>query len=388
MKIGYLFKSEFFKLNQGMLKKKKSLFFDGDLRRFEKILLDYFVEVGLEKGRNEIDSHILGYLMLHQKLTQKHIRELSKELFIKNSKRGISNGSISAFLNGIYSKIGILKKKKVEGSNYLFEYSVSRHISRASLESTKIGMKIINDYISSLHQIINSLKKISTQNIADLDFNNLFVKRMDDILKFTKSYKIIIEKSISYHEKDSKDKITQVKSSITKKSEDQEEISIDNIFSLEEELISEMIKTPLFQFLKADYIRIMGYFITREKLTQKDLKKLTGFSIGHISQGLKKLLELELIQSYKEQGIRHSTYIMKSIGYSLIKRYLGAIQKSNSFKPNLIEINEELENRKKEWQDLNGYTQIKNFVGERIEMMNYFDFLEEIMEIELIRFKE
>jgi len=107
MKIGYLFKSEFFKLNQGMLKKKKSLFFDGDLRRFEKILLDYFVEVGLEKGRNEIDSHILGYLMLHQKLTQKHIRELSKELFIKNSKRGISNGSISAFLNGIYSKIGI-----------------------------------------------------------------------------------------------------------------------------------------------------------------------------------------------------------------------------------------------------------------------------------------
>ncbi|MHA1475311.1 MAG: hypothetical protein ACTSPA_00930 [Promethearchaeota archaeon] len=371
-----------------MLKKKKSLFFDGDLRRFEKILLDYFVEVGLEKGRNEIDSHILGYLMLHQKLTQKHIRELSKELFIKNSKRGISNGSISAFLNGIYSKIGILKKKKVEGSNYLFEYSVSRHISRASLESTKIGMKIINDYISSLHQIINSLKKISTQNIADLDFNNLFVKRMDDILKFTKSYKIIIEKSISYHEKDSKDKITQVKSSITKKSEDQEEISIDNIFSLEEELISEMIKTPLFQFLKADYIRIMGYFITREKLTQKDLKKLTGFSIGHISQGLKKLLELELIQSYKEQGIRHSTYIMKSIGYSLIKRYLGAIQKSNSFKPNLIEINEELENRKKEWQDLNGYTQIKNFVGERIEMMNYFDFLEEIMEIELIRFKE
>jgi len=50
MKIGYLFKSEFFKLNQGMLKKKKSLFFDGDLRRFEKILLDYFVEVGLEKG--------------------------------------------------------------------------------------------------------------------------------------------------------------------------------------------------------------------------------------------------------------------------------------------------------------------------------------------------
>ena len=162
-------------------------------------------------------THILGYLMLHQNLTQKQIKELSKEFFIKNTKRGISNGSISAFLNGIYSKIGILKKNKVEGSNYLFEYSVSRHISRASLESTKFGLKIINDYISSLHQIINSLKKISTQDIADLDFNNLFVKRMDDILKFTKSYKIIIEKSVSYHEKDSKDKITQVKSSITKK---------------------------------------------------------------------------------------------------------------------------------------------------------------------------
>ncbi|QEE14406.2 hypothetical protein DSAG12_00219 [Promethearchaeum syntrophicum] len=371
-----------------MVKKKKSLFFDDKLRKFEKELLDYFVEVGLEKGRNDIDSHILGYLMLHQNLTQKQIRELSRELFIKNTKRGISNGSISAFLNGIYSKIGILKKDKVEGSNYLFEYSLSRHISRSTLESTKIGLRIVNDYISSVHQISNLLSKISSRDIIDLDFYNLFVKRMDEILKFTKSYKIIMEKSINYHEKNSNDKIPQDKSSITKNDEVPEKKTIDDIYSLEEELISETVKTPLFQFLKADYIRIMGYFITREKLTQKELKELTGFSIGHISQGLKKLLELELIQSYKEHGKRQSTYIMKSIGYSLMKRFLGAIQKSNAFKPNLIEIDEKLENRKKEWQDLNGYAQIKAFVEERIEMMNYFDFLEETMVIELIRLKE
>ena len=77
---------------------------------------------------------------------------------------------------------------------------------------------------------------------------------------------------------------------------------------------------------------------------------------------------------------------MKSIGYSLINRYLVTIQKSNEFKPMLIGINEQLENRKEEWQKLNGYGQIKKFVQERIEMMDYFDFLEEIMENELKKF--
>jgi len=78
---------------------------------------------------------------------------------------------------------------------------------------------------------------------------------------------------------------------------------------------------------------------------------------------------------------------MKSIGFSLLNRYLNVIQKSNEFKPNLIEINEELDNKKEEWQDINGYNQIKEFVNNRIEMMDYFDFLEKIMEEELKKFE-
>jgi DNA-binding transcriptional regulator GbsR (MarR family) len=205
-------------------------------------------------------------------------------------------------------------------------------------------------------------------------------------MEFIFSYKNIIEKSISFHRKNSNDKNNQKNPSIDKNREDHEEISNENIFSLEKKLISLIIKSPIFQFLKSDYIRISGYFITREKCTQKKLKSLTGYSIGHISQGLNKLLELEIIQSYKEKGVRKSTYIMNSIGYSLIKRYLVTIQKTNEFKPMLIGINEQLENRKEEWQKLNGYGQIKKFVEERIEMMEYFDFLEEIMENELKKF--
>jgi len=192
-----------------------------------------------------------------------------------------------------------------------------------------------------------------------------------------------MEKSLMYHMNELKEKNSQVKPSITKNNEEQEEISSKNIYDLEEKLILLIEKSPLFSFLKSDYIRIMGYFITREKLTQQNLKTLTGYSVGHISQGLNKLLELEIIESYKEKGARQSTYIMKSIGYSLLKRFLGAIRKGNEFKPMLIEINDQMENRKEEWRDLNGYSQIKTFVEERIEMMRYFDFLEEIMENEL-----
>jgi len=388
MKIGYLFKSEYFKFNQGMLKKRKAFFFEDHLRKFEKKLLDYFIKIGLEKGRNEIESHILGYIMLHQNLTQQHIKELSKEYYIKNTRRGISNGSISAVLNGIYSKLGVIKKKKVERSNYLFEYSISGQISRSSLESSRMGLKLINDFISDIQQISSSLKKISTKEITDHDFYKKFTKRMTDLIEFTNSYKNIMEKSISYHQKDSNDKDSQEKSPVIKNREDQEELFSDNIIDLEKNLITKIIKCPLFQFLKTDYIRIMGYFITRERLTQKNLKKLTGYSIGHISQGLNKLLGLEIIQSYKEDGVRQSTYIMKSIGYSLMKRYLDAIRKTNEYKPMLIEMNKELDDKKEEWQDSNGYFQIMNFLKERIDMMDYFDFLEEIMENELNKFSK
>jgi len=370
-----------------MLRKRKSYFFEVVFKRFEKEILEYFVETGLEKGRSEIESHILGYLMLHQNLTQKQIIELSREYFVKNTRHGISKGSISAVLNGIYFKVGIIKKKKIEGSKNFFKYSMTRHVSRSTLENSKIGLALIDDFISHNQHISNSLKNIPTKEISDPNFYNKFLKRMNDLEEFTNSYKIIMEKSISFHMKDSSDKEKQSKISGKKNSRSIEEISKEDIYTLEEKMITIITKSPLFQFLKTDYIPIMGYFITREKFSQKDLKNLTGYSTGHISQGLNYLLGLNLIESYKENGARHSTYKMKSIGYSLLSRYLKAIQKSNEFKPRLTEINEELENKKKEWQDLNGYHQIKAFVKERIEMMDYFDFLEVSMEEELKKFE-
>ena len=92
---------------------------------------------------------------------------------------------------------------------------------------------------------------------------------MNEFMEFIYSYKNIMEKSISFHRKNSNDKETQINPSIDKNREDHEEISKENIFSLEEKLVSLILKSPIFQFLKSDYIRIMGYFITREKCTQK-----------------------------------------------------------------------------------------------------------------------
>jgi len=370
-----------------MFRKNKSYFFDDIFKRFEKEILDYIVESGREKGRSEIESHILGYLMLHQSLTQKQIIELSRGHYVKNTRSGISKGSISAVLNGIYFKIGIIKKKKVEGSKNFFKYSITRQVSRSTLENSKLGLALINDFISQNQQISKALKYIPTNDVSDLNFYNKFIKRMNDLEEFTKSYKIIMEKFISFHMKNSLDKKKQSKISVKNNSKSLEEISNKDIYILEEKLITIITKSPLFQFLKTDYIPIMGYFITREKFSQKDLKILTGYSIGHISQGLNNLLGLNVIESYKEDGARHSTYIMKSVGFSLLNRYLKAIQKSNEFKPKLYEINEELELKREKWQDLNGYYQIKEFVKDRIEMMDYYDFLEETMEEELKKFE-
>lgn len=358
--------------------------FEGDLQKIEKLILDYFVEIGQEKGRGEIESHILGYLLLHQKLTHKQIKALSKMYFIKNTKEGFSNGSISEVLNGTYLKIGLIKKEKVEGSKNFFQYSVNNQLSRASLESSQTSLILINNLDNELQQISNSLKDIIPE-VSDQRFYNQFRRRMEEFEEFITSYRYLMKKCILFHQKDAfnekRDK--RGKNPILKSKEIQEDINIGDIFELEEKFIILITKCPLFQFLKANHLRILGYFITREKLTQKELKILTDYSSGHISQGLNHLLNLNIIESYKEKGARCGTYILKSIAYSLINRFRKAIHKSIDFKSKLIEIREELDVRKNQWQKLNGYKQIATFVSNTIELMRYFDFLEDIMEKEL-----
>ena len=91
---------------------------------------------------------------------------------------------------------------------------------------------------------------------------------------------------------------------------------------IEDEVIEFLMTSPLFMGEKPIFLTIKSYFITRESLTQKELKKLTGYSSGAISQELNRLVEKGMIEVSKISSSGEKTYQMKSIVISFLNYYL------------------------------------------------------------------
>jgi DNA-binding transcriptional regulator GbsR (MarR family) len=87
------------------------------------------------------------------------------------------------------------------------------------------------------------------------------------------------------------------------------------IKKIEDEFIDFIVSSPLFIGEKLIFSTIKAYFMTRENLTQEELKELSGFSSGAISQELKKLLKRGLIEisNISNTGKMTSEFLLKSI---------------------------------------------------------------------------
>jgi len=84
------------------------------------------------------------------------------------------------------------------------------------------------------------------------------------------------------------------------------------ISEIEKDIFKFLMSYSLFIGQKTTFTTIKIYFITRESLTQEKLQELTGFSRGTISQELKKLISLDLIEKTSVSNTGEITYIMKN----------------------------------------------------------------------------
>ncbi|MHA1717908.1 MAG: hypothetical protein ACTSWX_10170 [Promethearchaeota archaeon] len=354
---------------------EKSHIFDKKIQIYEKTIIDYFIDMGKDIGRNEIESQILAYFMIHHRLTQKQIQDLSQIYYIKNSKRGISNGTISTFLNNINNNFYLIKKRRINPTKNLYIYSMQKKIRHYFSENQFKVLDYINDSIEFFNKILLSMKDFPKEKIADLNLYNLFSDRLEEFMSYLKSYKHIVESSIDMGNEEKK-----IISGFRKV----KQIKFDgSLEKLEKRIIKYLVNSPLHVFQKKSYCQIMGYFITRKNLTQKELKELTNLSTGHISQGLKHLVENGIIEAQKIKGIREGLYSMNTITESLLSRYVKALNLGLEWREKLIEMNSELEERKEELQHLNGYYQIKEFITQSIELKKYYSKLKKFIKKEL-----
>ncbi|MFX0048560.1 MAG: hypothetical protein ACFE8G_10390 [Candidatus Hermodarchaeota archaeon] len=103
--------------------------FKGKIKDFEKTLIKFFVDIGKNKDTPAKVQKILGYLIIHNKLSQSNLKELT----------GYSIGTISTTLGNLV-ELGVVKKERIESSNK-YQYSIIGDLPKIFETSSEVSIE-------------------------------------------------------------------------------------------------------------------------------------------------------------------------------------------------------------------------------------------------------
>ncbi|NVM01894.1 MAG: hypothetical protein HWN67_06140 [Candidatus Helarchaeota archaeon] len=354
----------------------KNHIYSEEIRRFEREIIDFIVESGKNKRSSDIESHILAYFFCHPSLTQKQIQELSA---IFREKK-ISKGSISNFLNQ-YERYGVIVKNKIPEKRNAFKYTLKyRNIKDLMSTGLETGLGEIQKWIEYTEARLQALTKIKPET-SQIELHTILVERLKELRDFLLFHNNLMKNFLS-----GKFNITE-KPEIKISDEIIDEIIKKSILIIEEEIVNFIQKNPLFMIDEVKYLPIFSYLITRKRMTQSKLQKLTGLSSGLISEGLDHLLKKNFIELEKIKGRRKRFYVMSSIGYSNYLKQYQRFKLINGFKIKIEQIYQEMKKREQELKKLNGYEIILEWAKEALKLFVIVEDGIKIFEKALNRFK-
>ena len=338
------------------IKETTNLIYDKKIRKYEKEVINFFLEYGKNK-RSEMESHVLAYFLLREGhwLTQENIRELSIIFYENESKKGISQGSISKILNR-YIEYQVLIKRKLDDKKNAFEYSTSGALNQVVSSTIELGVEEMEKYIFFLKIRLSSLKKLKYKNneIELLRVN--LIARVNELREFFIFHKALYEDIF---------KISNDKKINNPKEAELTNIQINkSLRDIEREIIEFIINCPILRFVKMKeaYFPIIAYFFTRKRLTQDQIKELTGISAGMVSEGLNYMLQEEHIKLMKLKGVRIRYYELSSIAYYNYHQLFKIFKLNSELYTKLDAINSELKANKAELKGINGFSNISKRV--------------------------
>ncbi len=137
----------------------------------------------------------------------------------------------------------------------------------------------------------------------------------------------------------------------------------DEIKAIEEDIFKFLMSYSLFIGQKTALTTIKIYFITRKLLTQEKLQELTGFSRGTISQELKRLISMELIEKSNVSTKGEITYSMKNPIIAFIHSFSTLMHDISKFSKDINAIKEDIENEKVLIENLYGFDKVYELVN-------------------------
>ena len=137
----------------------------------------------------------------------------------------------------------------------------------------------------------------------------------------------------------------------------------DEIRTIEKDIFKYLMSYSLFIGQKTTFTSIKIYFITRKSLTQEKLHELTGFSRGTISQELKKLISMELIEKTSVSTSGEITYSMKNPITAFHHSFRDLMNDISRFAKKIDAIKDDIEKEKVLIENLHGFDRIYQLVN-------------------------
>jgi DNA-binding transcriptional regulator GbsR (MarR family) len=137
----------------------------------------------------------------------------------------------------------------------------------------------------------------------------------------------------------------------------------DEIEVIEKDIFKFLMSYSLFIGQKTTFTTIKIYFITRKFLTQEKLQELTGFSRGTISQEIKKLISMNLIEKISVSNTGEITYSMKNPIIAFIHSFSNLTNDISKFANNINGIKEDIEEEKVLIENLHGFDRLYQLVN-------------------------
>ncbi len=161
----------------------------------------------------------------------------------------------------------------------------------------------------------------------------------------------------------------------------------NEIHLIEKDILKFLMSYSLFIGQKTTFITIKIYFITRKSLTQEKMRELTGFSRGTISQEIRKLISLDLIEKTGVSNTGEITYTMKNPIIAFIHSFRDLSNDISKFAKKINAIKEDIERDKVSIEKLHGFDKVYQLVNVLAKSIPFSLELIKMIEKELINYQ-
>ncbi|MFW9820496.1 MAG: MarR family transcriptional regulator [Candidatus Thorarchaeota archaeon] len=323
--------------------------FSEKLRKYEEKIVEFLLDIAESKRVNPKISTISSFILIHEQLTQKELKDLT----------GFSMGSISTFLS-VMTGMGAIKKERIPHT-HTFIYSFSGNLEDLTTKGIEIALNSFESFESYLKIKKKELNKYIEQSKKGADH---LLQRIDQLLETFDLYKVLFPVIINNTTEEIELYKYQKRFSFTRSPLPEVlKIKFDvEIYLIEDDMLNQLAASPMFSSRDQMFIRILGFFMTRKYLTQKTLQRITGLSVGKISEEVNLLLENGLIEKVDVSEKGKITYGAESAGIMLLKFSRAVIYKMTKWDDEILQMKKELEDNQKDLKNLNGYSRIYRII--------------------------